>query len=86
MNTNTTEFKSLTLNEWYGGLPANQQISTRNKIIEECGITAKTFYNWKAGLTIPNISHQRDIIRIAGQPISFKDDDSELTEGLQLVK
>lgn len=85
MENNSKTENVITLSEWYNSLPANLQIQTRDKIITDCEISAKTFYNWVKGETIPKKPYRDIIIKIASADIYFTDK-VELPENFGLVK
>lgn len=76
--------ESVSLKDWYDNLPAKDQVKMRDRVVEACGISTKTFYNWKNNQQIPGLLAQKEIIAIAGQEIDFNG--STLVDNLQLVK
>jgi hypothetical protein len=76
----------MTLKDWYENLPAKNQTAKRDEIIGNCGISTKTFYNWKNGYQTPPVLAQKEICRIAGNKIQFTNNAELVADNISLVK
>ncbi|PKP01802.1 MAG: hypothetical protein CVU11_13990 [Bacteroidetes bacterium HGW-Bacteroidetes-6] len=67
----TTLIKKLTLMEYHNSLPMNEYYLFRDKVIEACGISRETFYNWRKKPEWVKPPAQQIINELAGQELQF---------------
>lgn len=86
MSEKTTSANLVTLHDWYNSLPANAQIPTRDRILNECEVSYKTFYSWVNNERIPKKPYREIIKAIAKTDIHFTEDASMQANSIGLVK
>lgn len=73
MSTQTPEIKQkLTLLGYHESLNVKKYSWFKNQVVAKCGISVRTFYNWRNDPSVIGISDQKTINKIAGQTLSYE--------------